>query len=90
MLNFLLGRFTEPQRELYEALLDVQETLVKSYTHSGVSLNFVYLTMLDLLALRLTEVGLIDKSSSTEQIKAVSPPPPRPLYLLIYEVHTFF
>ena len=68
------GRFSAPQRELYEALLDVQETLLRAHTHRGTTLNVIYLTMLDLLATRLTEVGLIDNSASREEAKAVSAP----------------
>ncbi|KAK1785677.1 hypothetical protein P4O66_019030 [Electrophorus voltai] len=64
------GKFSEAQRELYEAVLEVQLACV-DLCCSGVSLDHVYATMLTLLAKQLRELGILPHGASdTDAVKA--------------------
>ncbi|XP_035759129.1 xaa-Pro aminopeptidase 3 isoform X2 [Egretta garzetta] len=65
------GRFTKPQAELYQAVLDIQKSCL-SLCSPGVSLENIYSLMLSLIGQKLKELGIL-KSSITEShfLKAV-------------------
>ncbi|XP_072724549.1 xaa-Pro aminopeptidase 3 isoform X1 [Ciconia boyciana] len=58
------GRFTKPQAELYQAVLDIQKSCL-SLCSPGVSLENIYSLMLSLIGQKLKELGIL-KSSITE------------------------
>ncbi|KAJ1729382.1 aminopeptidase, partial [Coemansia biformis] len=52
------GRFSEPQRDLYSALLSVQKQIIKlCYADSGYSLNEIHRYSTSLLAVELKQIG---------------------------------
>ncbi|XP_016419262.1 xaa-Pro aminopeptidase 3 isoform X2 [Sinocyclocheilus rhinocerous] len=64
------GKFSPAQRELYEAVLEVQLACL-SQCNPGISLDYIYSTMLTLLARQLKELGIIAQSTSdTDTLKA--------------------
>ncbi|XP_055050607.1 xaa-Pro aminopeptidase 3 isoform X1 [Misgurnus anguillicaudatus] len=64
------GKFSPAQRELYEAVLEVQLACL-SQCNPGVSLDYIYSTMLNLLARQLKELGIVSQSTSeTDTLKA--------------------
>ncbi|XP_051571172.1 xaa-Pro aminopeptidase 3 isoform X2 [Myxocyprinus asiaticus] len=64
------GKFSSAQRELYEAVLEVQLACL-SQCNPGISLDYIYSTMLALLSRQLKELGIIPQSSSdTDTLKA--------------------
>ncbi|XP_016124904.1 probable Xaa-Pro aminopeptidase 3 isoform X2 [Sinocyclocheilus grahami] len=64
------GKFSPAQRELYEAVLEVQLACL-SQCSPGISLDYIYSTMLTLLARQLKELGIIPQSTSdTDTLKA--------------------
>uniref|UniRef100_A0A8C7EDN6 Xaa-Pro aminopeptidase 3 n=1 Tax=Nothoprocta perdicaria TaxID=30464 RepID=A0A8C7EDN6_NOTPE len=52
------GRFTEPQAELYQAVLDIQKSCL-SLCSPGVSLENIYSLMLSLVGQKLKELGIL-------------------------------
>ncbi|KAM6425348.1 xaa-Pro aminopeptidase 3 [Rhynochetos jubatus] len=58
------GRFTKPQAELYQAVLDIQQSCL-SLCSPGMSLENIYSLMLSLIGQKLKELGVL-KSSITE------------------------
>ncbi|XP_035166999.1 xaa-Pro aminopeptidase 3-like, partial [Oxyura jamaicensis] len=58
------GRFTKPQAELYQAVLDIQKSCL-SLCSPGVSLENIYSLMLSLIGQKLKDLGIL-KSSVTE------------------------
>lgn len=60
------GQFSSKQREVYEALLSVQVELI-SLLSGHPSLDSLFSTMCQLLAVRLKEVGLISNKVSSKQ-----------------------
>ncbi|XP_075792466.1 xaa-Pro aminopeptidase 3 isoform X3 [Pelodiscus sinensis] len=63
------GRFTDPQAELYQAVLEIQKSCL-SLCSPGVSLENIYSLMLSLMGQKLKELGIL-KKSTTENFKAV-------------------
>ncbi|XP_056609827.1 xaa-Pro aminopeptidase 3 [Triplophysa dalaica] len=64
------GKFSPAQRELYEAVLEVQLACL-SQCNPGVSLDYIYSTMLTLLGRQLKELRIIPgDTSDTDTIKA--------------------
>ncbi|KAG1936542.1 xaa-Pro aminopeptidase 3 [Pimephales promelas] len=64
------GKFSPAQRELYEAVLEVQLACL-SQCNPGVSLDYIYSSMLALLARQLRELGIVPQSTSdTDTLKA--------------------
>uniref|UniRef100_A0A9J8BJC5 X-prolyl aminopeptidase 3, mitochondrial n=1 Tax=Cyprinus carpio carpio TaxID=630221 RepID=A0A9J8BJC5_CYPCA len=64
------GKFSPAQRELYEAVLEVQLSCL-SQCNPGVSLDYIYSTMLTLLARQLKELGIVPQGTSdTDTLKA--------------------
>ncbi|XP_017576113.1 xaa-Pro aminopeptidase 3 isoform X2 [Pygocentrus nattereri] len=64
------GKFSEAQRELYEAVLEVQLACL-SLSSPGVSLDHIYSTMLTLLAKQLRELRVLPHSANdADAIKA--------------------
>ncbi|RXN32818.1 putative Xaa-Pro aminopeptidase 3 [Labeo rohita] len=64
------GEFSPAQRELYEAVLEVQLACL-SQCNPGVSLDYIYSTMLALLARQLKELRIVPQSTSdTDTLKA--------------------
>lgn len=57
-------RFTKPQAELYQAVLDIQKSCL-SLCSPGVSLENIYSLMLSLIGQKLKELGVL-KSSITD------------------------
>lgn len=63
------GKFSPAQRELYEAVLEVQLACL-SQCNPGVRLDYIYSTMLTLLARQLKELGIVPQSTSdTDTLK---------------------
>ncbi|KAM9638209.1 xaa-Pro aminopeptidase 3 isoform 1-T11 [Morphnus guianensis] len=58
------GRFTKPQAELYQAVLDIQKSCL-SLCSPGMSLENIYSLMLSLIGQKLKELGIL-KNSITE------------------------
>lgn len=66
------GKFSPQQREVYEALLSVQVELI-SLLSGHPSLDALFSSMCQLLAIRLKEVGLISsKVTSKQELAQVS------------------
>ena len=62
----MVFRFTKPQAELYQAVLDIQKSCL-SLCSPGVSLENIYSLMLSLIGQKLKELGIL-KSSITESL----------------------
>lgn len=60
----MVFRFTKPQAELYQAVLDIQKSCL-SLCSPGVSLENIYSLMLSLIGQKLKELGVL-KSSITD------------------------
>uniref|UniRef100_A0A8C8RD50 Xaa-Pro aminopeptidase n=1 Tax=Pelusios castaneus TaxID=367368 RepID=A0A8C8RD50_9SAUR len=56
------GRFTDPQAELYQAVLEIQKSCL-SLCSPGVSLENIYSLMLSLMGQKLKELGILTKST---------------------------
>uniref|UniRef100_A0A452HCS9 Xaa-Pro aminopeptidase n=1 Tax=Gopherus agassizii TaxID=38772 RepID=A0A452HCS9_9SAUR len=56
------GRFTDPQAELYQAVLEIQKSCL-SLCSPGVSLENIYSLMLSLMGQKLKELGILKKST---------------------------
>ncbi|XP_050773210.1 xaa-Pro aminopeptidase 3 isoform X2 [Gopherus flavomarginatus] len=57
------GRFTDPQAELYQAVLEIQKSCL-SLCSPGVSLENIYSLMLSLMGQKLKELGILKKSTT--------------------------
>jgi len=68
------GRFTSPQRELYEAVLHVQSAVLKTLASSRPSLDILYRIMCTEIASVLEEIGIVASSYTKEQKLKVSLP----------------
>ncbi|KAM9292654.1 xaa-Pro aminopeptidase 3 isoform 2-T2 [Morus bassanus] len=55
------GRFTKPQAELYQAVLDIQKSCL-SLCSPGMSLENIYSLMLSLIGQKLKELGILTSS----------------------------
>uniref|UniRef100_A0A7M4G3H9 Xaa-Pro aminopeptidase 3 n=1 Tax=Crocodylus porosus TaxID=8502 RepID=A0A7M4G3H9_CROPO len=64
------GRFTGPQAELYQAVLEVQKSCL-SLCSPGVSLENIYNLMLSLTGQKLRELGVLKRSIDENHFKAV-------------------
>lgn len=54
-------RFTEPQAELYQAVLDIQKSCL-SLCSPGMSLENIYSLMLSLIGQKLKDLGVLESS----------------------------
>ncbi|CAM5083788.1 unnamed protein product [Eretmochelys imbricata] len=61
------GRFTDPQAELYQAVLEIQKSCL-SLCSPGVSLENIYSLMLSLMGQKLKELGILKKSSTENHL----------------------
>ncbi|KAM7386475.1 hypothetical protein PAMA_009201 [Pampus argenteus] len=61
------GRFSPAQAELYEAVLEVQRSCL-SLCSPGVSLDYIYHTMLAVLGRQLRQLGIINPSASDADV----------------------
>ncbi|XP_067415657.1 xaa-Pro aminopeptidase 3 [Emydura macquarii macquarii] len=61
------GRFTDPQAELYQAVLDIQKSCL-SLCSPGVSLENIYSLMLSLMGQKLKELGILTKSTTENHL----------------------
>ncbi|XP_048473294.1 xaa-Pro aminopeptidase 3 [Rhincodon typus] len=57
------GRFTGPQAELYQAVLDVQKSCLSLCT-PGISLENIYTFMLTMLVQKLKDMGILQENSN--------------------------
>ncbi|KAJ6658968.1 hypothetical protein lerEdw1_019605 [Lerista edwardsae] len=64
------GRFTRPQAELYQAVLEVQKACLRLCS-PGVSLENIYSLMLTLIGQKLKDLGIPQNSSENHVFKAV-------------------
>ncbi|XP_051898777.1 xaa-Pro aminopeptidase 3 isoform X2 [Pristis pectinata] len=64
------GRFTEPQSELYQAILDIQKACLSLCT-PGISLENIYGFMLNLLGQKLKDLGVLQEICQNDVFKAV-------------------
>ncbi|XP_053263300.1 xaa-Pro aminopeptidase 3 isoform X2 [Podarcis raffonei] len=65
------GRFTSPQAELYQAVLEVQKSCLRLCS-PGVSLENIYSLMLTLTGQKLKDLGILQKSTTENHLfKAV-------------------
>lgn len=79
----MVFRFTKPQADLYQAVLDIQKSCL-SLCSPGMSLENIYSLMLSLIGQKLKELGIL-KSSITEspffkvlEVFLLQLPPTRP------------
>lgn len=63
-LFWMICRFTKPQAELYQAVLDIQKSCL-SLCSPGVSLENIYSLMLSLIGQKLKDLGIL-KGSITD------------------------
>ncbi|XP_043932466.1 xaa-Pro aminopeptidase 3 isoform X2 [Protopterus annectens] len=61
------GRFTGPQAEVYQAVLDIQKSCL-SLCSVGISLENIYTLMLTMLAQNLTELGICQKKLNNDEV----------------------
>ncbi|XP_053577367.1 xaa-Pro aminopeptidase 3 [Bombina bombina] len=61
------GRFSAPQQELYQAVLDVQKSCLKLCV-PGTSLENIYSHMLCLISQKLMDLGIVPRGSSDTQL----------------------
>ena len=74
------GKFTQPQRELYEACLNVQEHCLK-FCVPGMTLQKLYFVMMRKLGEELSHLGLVDKKEHEAAVKMCkSPTDSLPMY----------
>ncbi|ELT89493.1 hypothetical protein CAPTEDRAFT_172665 [Capitella teleta] len=66
------GCFTKEQRALYEAVLDVQKHCLKVCERPGVTLDFIFLEMLRVIAQHLQELNLIPKDLTSHQAQTLA------------------
>ncbi|XP_029446310.1 xaa-Pro aminopeptidase 3 isoform X2 [Rhinatrema bivittatum] len=78
------GRFTKPQAELYQAVLDVQKSCLKLCT-VGMSLENIYSLMLTSIGQKLKELGILPKYYTDSQLFKVFTSRKRtPLHLSLF------
>jgi Xaa-Pro aminopeptidase len=65
------GRFSQPQRDLYEAVLSVQTELIRMCATLP-SLDNLFHAMCTLLGRRLQELGVLSSRSTEEELSRVS------------------
>jgi Xaa-Pro aminopeptidase len=65
------GRFSQPQRDLYEAVLSVQTELIRMCATLP-SLDSLFHAMCTLLGRRLQELGVLSSHSTEEELSRVS------------------
>jgi Xaa-Pro aminopeptidase len=65
------GRFSQPQRDLYEAVLSVQTELIGTCTTLP-SLDSLFHAMCSLLGLHLQELGVLSSRSTRDELSRVS------------------
>lgn len=76
------GRFTSPQRDLYEACLNVQKYCIKNCA-PGTSIQKLYYLMMRKLADELSHLGLIDRTEYESVIRPEDAPTDRlPMHFL--------
>ncbi|XP_028935212.1 xaa-Pro aminopeptidase 3 isoform X1 [Ornithorhynchus anatinus] len=63
------GRFTAPQAELYEAVLEIQKACLTLCT-PGTSLENIYSLMLTLIGQKLKELGILKNAKGNDAFKA--------------------
>jgi Xaa-Pro aminopeptidase len=69
--GFVSGSFSKPQRDVYEALLEVQEECVRLCRPDGLTLNEIYVEMLNLLGRQLVRLGIVRGNKSTAELHNV-------------------
>lgn len=65
------GQFSQAQREIYEAVLEVQQACIQLVYPGGLTLNDIYNEMLTLLGRQLQRLGLVHKELSSAQLLQV-------------------
>jgi len=65
------GQFSRAQREVYEALLEVQEACLKLVYPGALSLNDIYSEMLLMLGRQLQRLGVVPTELSSTQLLQV-------------------
>jgi len=73
-MSCIVGQFSRPQREIYEALLEVQEACVQLVCPAELTLNEIYNEMLMLLGRQLQRLGLISTELSSTALLQVCMP----------------
>lgn len=71
-VSFIVGQFSRHQREIYEALLEVQEACLQLVYPGSLTLNDIYNEMLMLLGRQLQRLGVVPKDLSSTQLLKVS------------------
>ena len=59
--DVIVGQFSRPQREIYEALLEVQEACLRLVYPGALTLNDIYSEMLLMLGRQLQRLGVVPK-----------------------------
>jgi len=67
-----VGRFSRHQREIYEALLEVQDACMQFVYPGSLTLNDIYNEMLMLLGRQLQRLGVVPKELSSTDLQKVS------------------
>lgn len=67
----LSGQFSQPQKLIYEAVLDVQESLIRKVAvdAGGETVDRLYKEMLTLLGEKLIDIGLIPRKIASDKIE---------------------
>ena len=68
----LTGEFTDPQRCLYEAVLEVQETCVGLCSIPDMTLDVIYQDMLTLIGRQLQRLGIVKRGVQGIDLQHVS------------------
>jgi len=68
----IAGRFSRHQREIYEALLEVQEACMQFVYPGSLSLNDIYNETLMLLGRQLQRLSVVPKELSSTGLQKVS------------------
>lgn len=63
------GRFSRAQRDLYEALLEVQQTCIHLCTPNALSLNQMHVIMVTLLGKQLQRLGIVSQSAGEMDVR---------------------
>ena len=71
MSHIIVGQFSRPQREIYEALLEVQEACLKLVHPGALTLNDIYSEMLMMLGRQLQRLGVVSRQLSSAQLLQV-------------------
>lgn len=70
-VSCVVGRFSRHQREIYEALLEVQEACVQLVYPGSLTLNDIYNEMLMLLGRQLQRLSVIPKELGSTDLQKV-------------------